>query len=59
MNRQIVQIKVLPATDGVKCVKFECGHEVILSVADFRKFPSGPSTTCVECARQHAAKVLH
>lgn len=43
----------VPATDGVTCTRFVCGHERILSASDHRKLmPAGEPARCVECERQ-------
>jgi hypothetical protein len=55
MIRRIVQIKQLANTQGVRCVKLNCGHERIFSSSDFKKCVSdGPEMPCAECQRQGA-----
>ena len=58
MMVKVGQVFQVAGTDGVKCYRFACGHERILSVSDSRKFDAtcrdslSGAAFCVECERQ-------
>jgi hypothetical protein len=45
MKSKLISKNEVPGTDGVRCFRFTCGHERILSRADARTEPA----ECVQC----------
>ncbi len=45
MKSELESFKLMPDTDGVRCMRFTCGHERILSKQDARTEPA----ECVQC----------